>query len=923
MKLSGFFRSQPDPSQETFSLIEEVETLRRQSCLPTKQAILDVVTHVMGEIGEKQDATLGMRIGMPVARLIRMLMEKEPFTFEAPTRQAIDNMSLSAGVELRKQLRETKRMLVNEDYFVNKWASAVGSVLEGIYAEFPPQAFVDPDKDGNFEEYSVLAPSAPLYMFVRDVPLMVKNTMGFFFNHGIPEDGLFEWLRDQFLIRACLASGIQPEDRYTTHKAFVLADEKRGCTDEELIELYLGGTPFRDLLMLPIPLQIPEAVRFEHTYCLAGTGHGKTQTLQYLIAGDLDRAIRDGCSVVVMDGQGDLLRTLMQSDYFRAPSLRDRFVYVDPTDIERPVGLNLFDVGLDKLGTDVKPVVREQIQNATIELFEYFFGGLLGAELTQKQGVVFRYIAALMTHIPDANIHTLRELMEDGEKFKPYIKTLQGSTKAFFETRFFDRQFNETKKQILNRLWGVLSNASLDRMMSAKRNSVNLFENLQAGSVVFINTATDFFGQEGSAIFSRMFVALLSQALMRRAAVPKHERTPTYIYVDEAEPVIDLTLIRALATVRKFKGAFTFAHQNADQIEASNRAGVIANTSIKLIGGVSAKDARTLAEDMRTDADFILAQRRTATATHFACYAKNVTEKAVTLTIPLGYVESRPKLSAAELNDLIEGSRQRYGVPYSADEEAEVPEQIVVPEVVPAEDSKHKVAKPVRPAKVEPVIEADEEADDWSDDEALELPEHADHARPEPAIAITRTPAGPARPQTKPMGGGGVKHKYLEHLLKELGEARGFRVTLEEPIHDGAGRVDAMLIRGETQLAFEISVTTTRDHELGNIEKCLALPYTHVVMLTSHVRRQTSLRNFISDALEDKDKKRVSFLLPEDLPGFLDGYQPTQAPTERTVKGYTVRSRVKETSPEEALARRKAIAQVVARSMQGGNPQTY
>ena len=141
-------------------------------------------------------------------------------------------------------------------------------------------------------------------------------------------------------------------------------------------------------------------------------------------------------------------------------------------------------------------------------------------------------------------------------------------------------------------------------------------------------------------------------------------------------------------------------------------------------------------------------------------------------------------------------------------------------------------------------------------------------------------------------------------------------MTLEEPVLDGTGRVDAMLVRGEISLAIEISVTTTRDHELGNIEKCLALPYTHIVMLALHKRRQTSLERFISEALGDKDKKRVSFLLPEDLPGVLDGYTVAQAPTERTVKGYTVRSRVKEIDPVEATARRKAIAQVVARSMQ-------
>ena len=669
----------------------------------------------------------------------------------------------------------------------------------------------------------------------------------------------------------------------------IFPSDKKGASDAELLDLYLLGTPFHDLLTRLIPLPIPEAVRFEHTHIIAGTGHGKTQALQYLIAADLERAIKEKRSVVVMDGQGDLLQTLLHSDYFRSEKLRNALVYIDPTDIERPVGLNLFDLGFDDLSL-VSPLERETIQNGTIELYEYFFGGLLGAELTQRQGLVFRYLATLMMRIPNANIHTLRELMEDGERFRPYMTQLEGSARAFFETRFFDRTFGETKKQILNRLWGVLASSSLDRMMSAKRSSVDLYKALQAGSIVFINTAKDFLGHEGSIIFSRMFVALLGQALMRRAAVQTHERTPTYIYIDEAEDVVDLTLTRLLAQVRKYKGAITFAHQNLDQFEPAIRAGVMANTSVKLAGGVSAKDANALAGDFRCDPAFLLSQKKKARETHFACYVRNVTERAVTLSIPLGFLEATPRLGALAYQELIEVSRQRYGVPQAGRTGA----------VVTAPKTEHgSVVSPSFLSTTLPLGPLEVDNPTVSDS----------------SVVITRLPPKTAPLPVRDLGHGGVKHKALEHLVKSLGEERGFRVVLEAPVHDGAGRVDAVLVRQETSIAFEISVTTTRDHELGNIEKCLALPYTHVVMLTSHVRRRVSLERYISPLLEDADKKRVSFLLPEEVAAFLDGYTSNSPTPERTVKGYTVRSRVREADPLEALARRKAVAKVVARSV--------
>ena len=68
-------------------------------------------------------------------------------------------------------------------------------------------------------------------------------------------------------------------------------------------------------------------------------------------------------------------------------------------------------------------------------------------------------------------------------------------------------------------------------------------------------------------------------------------------------------------------------------------------------------------------------------------------------------------------------------------------------------------------------------------------------------------------------GDGGVKHKYIEHLIKELGEERGFRATIEESIHDGARE----------------------------------LSFTHVVMMASHAKHLKGLSMHIGRALEDEE----------------------------------------------------------------------
>jgi hypothetical protein len=164
-------------------------------------------------------------------------------------------------------------------------------------------------------------------------------------------------------------------------------------------------------------------------------------------------------------------------------------------------------------------------------------------------------------------------------------------------------------------------------------------------------------------------------------------------------------------------------------------------------------------------------------------------------------------------------------------------------------------------------------------------------------------------------GRGGQQHKYLQHLLKQLAEERGFRASIEESILNGTGSVDVSLVRGERRIAVEISVTTNRDQELGNIEKCLAAGYAEIVLVGSNERHVKSLGKFIEENLDEGEQGKVSYVVPEGLIEYLDSLGEPPQPTEQTVRGYKVRTVQQVVDPKEADARRQAIAGVIARSL--------
>jgi hypothetical protein len=483
--------------------------------------------------------------------------------------------------------------------------------------------------------------------------------------------GLFKGLRERLVSNLIVASGGSPNDP-DFKKQLVWPTDSRVENREELVLTYLRGTPFIGLFQGEADFVLPLQVRYEHHHIVAGSGHGKTQTLQYLIAKDLDAVVDGGRSIVVIDSQGDLIRTISRLKVF-APGepLHERLVVIDPTDVEYPVSLNLFDVGQKRL-QGYAPLERERLTNSIIELYDFVLGSLLSAEMTQKQNVIFRYVTRLMLQIPDATIHTLRELMEPKSevKFAPYIAKLTGSARHFFETEFAGSEFAQTRKQVLRRLWGILENQTFERMFSHPRSKLDLYEEMNAGKVILINTAKDLLKEGGTEVFGRFFIALIVQAAQERAVLRERDRLPTFVYIDEAADYFDKNFTTMLSQARKQKVGMILAHQYLGQLEPRLLDAFAANTAIKFAGGVSAKDSRQLAQMLCTTPEFIEAQKKGS----FAAFVRGQTGSAVPLSIPLGYMEEWERMSLVEQKQVRSRMRAIYATPVHEVEKPNEPE---------------------------------------------------------------------------------------------------------------------------------------------------------------------------------------------------------------------------------------------------------
>jgi len=323
--------------------------------------------------------------------------------------------------------------------------------------------------------------------------------------------------------------------------------------------------------------------------------------------------------------------------------------------------------------------VREQIEAGVIELYGYIFGAL-ASELTAKQGTAFTFVVRLMLATPGATLHTLLDLMEDPSKSfaeSPFAKhgvRLDQTARSFFDNQFFNRQaFGTTRQQIARRLYAVLSVPAFDRMFSAKRNKLDMFAAIQSQKVILVNTSKALLKTDASALFGRYMIAQVMAAAFERIATPFRDRKPAYLVIDEAAEYFDDSLESLLSQARKFQLGVLFAHQHMEQLTPALRSSVASNTSIKMAGGISDRDARLLDADMRTANDFISSMRKREKSTEFAAYVRNETPTAVRLEVPFGTMEAAPRMSNEAYRRLIQRNRAKY----SAD--AEDPERAADP----------------------------------------------------------------------------------------------------------------------------------------------------------------------------------------------------------------------------------------------------
>ncbi len=628
-----------------------------------------------------------------------------------------------------------------------------------------------------------------------------------------------------------------------------------------------------------LPVVLPDGLRSRHMYVIGKSGSGKTTLLRNLILQDLDA----GRGLAVLAPEAEMLRDELLP--FIPEHRWNDLIYVDPADTERPVPFNPLHME-DGEDLDLKA-------DETFTIFQRVYqddggGGAPRMEQILRQGLY------LLMQIPGATLLDFERLLDrQDDSFRRWAVTQVNDPEI---ERFWLHTYSAYPKDahlpLVSRL-GRFLRPKVVRSLLCAPGCLNVRKAMDEGKILLFNLSDGLLGATNAELLGQLVVAKLQMAAMSRADAPKEARRPFSVYLDEFQTfcgVAATSYERILSRARKYNLSLILAHQQTGQIPEQLMREILGNVATVVCFSVSASDAKRLGRELVGEID-----GETIALDPKELLSLRVGEAWCRISRNVFFLRTRsaPEDGPAWVRDeAVRRSRLRHGV--------ELQEPIAIPAPVVAGRTE------TQPIPTTATNNAP-------------LPAHAS-AIPEIVTKVGRPLRRVSRPVTAEEvppspGRGGGQHKYLQELIKRWAESREWRATIEESILDGLGSVDVALRKGDQAVACEISVTTTPDHELGNIQKCLAAGFGHVVFVSSEKKTLNKVRQQAAVEVSESELQRVRFGTPDEAFEILEGIEAEAAGVAGTVRGYAVKVKYKAVDHEEKSAKRQAVSGVIARAL--------
>jgi hypothetical protein len=387
-----------------------------------------------------------------------------------------------------------------------------------------------------------------------------------------------------------------------------------------------------------------------HIYVIGKTGTGKSELLKDMILQD----IRAGKGLCFMDPHGDALQDIMK---LIPPERAEDVIYFNPSDTERPMGLNLLEAKTE----DEKHFAATAVINMMYKLFDPYKTGIVGPRF--EHGVRNAMLTAMAE--PGNTFVEVMRIMTDSK----FVQDLLPKVTDPMVRRYWTDQIAQTadfhKSEVLDytvsKFGRFVTNRVIRNIVGQSVSSFNFRQIMDEGKILLINLAKGELGEENSNFLGLILVPRILMAAMSRADVPVEARRDFYLYVDEFQNFATPDFAVILSEARKYRLGLCVANQFIGQVEEEVKNAVFGNVGTIVAFRVGVTDANYLQHEFTPtfgEDDLLNVER-------YHAYVKTTVNNEPVPPFSLDLTKDITKIKAAEsprVAEIIkEMSRLKYG----------------------------------------------------------------------------------------------------------------------------------------------------------------------------------------------------------------------------------------------------------------------
>lgn len=637
--------------------------------------------------------------------------------------------------------------------------------------------------------------------------------------------------------------------------------------------------------------------RVQHTYIIGTSGTGKSTLLFNLIMQD----VQSGQGLAVFDPHGDLIDRILGS----IPENRIQdVVLIDPSDEEYSVGFNILSAHSD--------LEKNLLASDLVSVFERLstsWGDQMGSVLNNA-------ILAFLESKKGGTLADLqRFLIEPGFR-NEFLKSVEDPQVLYYWKKAFPQLTgNKSIGPVLTRLGSFLDRKPVRYMVTQKENRLDFAQIMDTGKIFLAKLSQGQIGNENAYLLGSFLVSKFQQLAMSRQAQVAATRRDFWLYLDEFHNFITPSMAQILNGARKYRLGLTLAHQELRQLQRDPgvASAVLSNPYTRICFRVGDDDARKLGDGFS-----FFESKDLQNLPNFKAVCR-IERSDCDFNLAIPYSPELPEAQAKVTRERVRNSsREKYAVPRAQIEREQYKLFLDSESVSPPAREKERppstrVTKP-EPPPSSPIAEPLPSVKS-SPIEPLPVV-----IEPVPPPKEVPTHAAPTAPIRADLGRGGEQHGAIQKRIKAACEELGLLAAIESELPDKSGSVDvAIFENGKKKIAVEIGITTTIDHEIGNVLKCLRADFPIVAVITATEVKLRQMKEAVAAAVGVDLSKRIEFFLPDAFLAFLKSLPneplPPPTPVQTTRRGYKVKRSAPTLSPEEIRAKEALALRVLAETM--------